>query len=161
MGRTSSRPGGVTVSLLPDCLASRLSSTLPEVEAVVKLVERRDGTLDEVAARLRPAAADEPDADHIQGALRWMRRRCRPVVAALVALAGLMPEKLAGHPPTLAGWCAALGTDNVLVALRDQADRHLASLPPPLGFGPRTMPRNKAARRLQQGTGADPPPRAT
>ncbi|MHB8879803.1 MAG: hypothetical protein ACYC8T_39445, partial [Myxococcaceae bacterium] len=90
------RLGHVTVSLLPDCLASRLSSTLPEVEAVAKLVERRDGTLDEVAAQLRPAAADEPDADHIRGALRWMRRRCRPVVAALVALAGLMPEKLAG-----------------------------------------------------------------
>jgi hypothetical protein len=143
-----------TFSLLPDCLASRLSSTLAEVEESVAQVEEREGTLTDLATELRPG---EPDRDRVQGGVRFLRRRCRGVWAALVTIAGLLPERFAGHPPTLEGFRAALGVDQVLVALRELAGDRLRHLPPPLGFGPRPSPRKRSARRLQQEAGADPP----
>ena len=146
----------VTFSLLPDCLASRLSSSLPDVEEAVARVERREGTMAQLGADLRPA---EQDRDRVQGAVRFVRRRCRDVYAALVTIIGLLPDRFAGHPATLEGFRAALGVDQVLVALRDLVAEHLRDLPPPLGFGPRPTPRRKALRRLQQEAGADPPER--
>lgn len=144
----------MTFSLLPDCLASRLSSTLGAVEEAVERVEGREGTMAELAAQLRPA---EQDRDRVQGAVRHLGRRCCAVRAALAIIVGLMPDRFAGHPPTLAGFRAALGVDQVLVALRERVADHLRHLPPPLGFGPRPTPRNRIARRLQQEAGADPP----
>lgn len=144
----------VTFSLLPDCLASRLSSTLSEVEEAVGRVECRAGTMAQLAAELRPA---EVEHDRAQGAVRYLRRRCRAVYAALVTIVGLQPERFAGHPPTLEGFRAALGVEWVLIRLRELVTDHLRDLPPPLGFGPRPIPRKKALRRLQQEAGADPP----
>ncbi|MGB8260785.1 MAG: hypothetical protein WCE75_10565 [Terracidiphilus sp.] len=144
----------MTFSLLPDCLASRLSATLPEVEEAVDRVERREGTMAELGAQLRPG---ERDTDHVQGAVRLLRRRCRDVYAALVTIIGLLPDRFAGCPPTLEGFRAVLGVEHVLTALRQLVADHLRELPPPLGFGPRPMPRRKALRRLQQEAGADPP----
>jgi hypothetical protein len=132
-----------------------LPSTLDEVEALAEEVEQRSGSLETLAAELRPAAG--PDQDRVAGGVRFMRRRYRPVVIALVAIAGLMPHLFAGQPKTLCGFRAALGTNQVLVTLRGLAAEHLACLPPPLGFGPRPTPRNKAVRRLQQEAGAAPP----
>lgn len=146
----------VTFSLLPDCLASRLSATLPEVEEAVDGVERREGSMAQLGAELRPANKDH---DRVQGVVRYLRRRCRGVHAALVTIIGLLPERFAGHPPTLEGFRAALGVKHVLGALRGLVADHLDSLPPPLGFGPRPTPRRKARRRLQQEAGADPPER--
>ena len=67
--------GHTTFSLLPDCLALRLSSTLAAVEEVALAVERRAGSMEALAAELRPDI-------EMQGAVRWVRRR---VVAAVVA----------------------------------------------------------------------------
>jgi hypothetical protein len=146
----------VTFSLLPDCLASRLPSTLAEVEQAVERVERRDGTMARLGAELRPA---EQDRDRVQGAVRHLRRRCRGVYAALATIVGLLPDRFAGHPPTLEGFRAALGGEPVLVTLRGLLADHLRGLPPPLGFGPRSTPRKKLQQRLQHEAGADPPER--
>ena len=150
--------GHFTVSLLPDFLASRLPSTLAEVEQEVALVERSAGSIAATAARQHPTVGE---TDRVQGAERRLRRRSKGVRAALVTLVGLMPEVFAGHPPTLEGFRAALasglGLAPVLVALRGCAAPHLAHLPPPLGFGPRSFLRRAAALRVQQGAGPAPP----
>jgi len=144
----------VTFSLLPDCLASRLPSTLVEVEEAVEGVERRGGTMAELGAELRPA---EEEVDRVQGAVRHLRRRCQSVYGALVTIIGLLPDRFVGHPPTISGFRAALGVEHVLVALRELVAEHLRNLPPPLGFGPRPTRRKRPLRRLQQEAGADPP----
>ena len=148
------RLGHVTVSLIPDCLASRLPAPLAQVEREVRRVEEAGGSVAAAAAQMHPTALD---VDHVQGAERRLRRRHLGVSAALRAIAGLMPDVFAGHPPTLEGFGAVLGTSGVLVALREVAAPHLANLPPPLGFGPRPLPRERRARQLQHGAGADPP----
>jgi hypothetical protein len=148
------RRGHVTVSLLPDFLASRLPSTLVGVEQEVALVELCDGSIAATAARQHPTAGE---TDRVQGAERRLRRRYEGVRAALVTLVGLMPEVFVGHPPTLEGFGAALGVTPVLVALRGRAALHLAQLPPPLGFGPRSFLRRAVASRVQQGAGPAPP----
>jgi len=152
------RLGHVTVSLLPDFLASRLPSTLAQVERDVALVEHCGGSIVKAAELLHPTA---DGTDHVQGTQRRLRRRYKGVRAALVTLVGLMPAFFAGHPPTLAGFRAALGVDEVLVALRDRAAPHLAHLPPPLGFGPRPLPRKIAPGQLQQDAGPSPPALST
>jgi hypothetical protein len=141
--------GRRTFSLLPDCLASRLSSTLAEVEQVVIAVEAAP-TLAQAAVKLRPDIG-------MQGALRWVRRRLRPVRVALLAIATLLPGALSetGVPP-LGAVQAKLGRP-ALVALRGVAAPWLRSLPPPLGFGPRTRGRRSHRRGLQHETGPDPP----
>jgi len=118
------RAGRTTFSLLPDCLASRLSGSLAAVEQVVATVE---------AAPSVEAAADQlrPDIE-LPGAVRWVRRRLGPVLVALVTL---LPE-LAGTRPTRAAVGAQLGVP-VLVAVRARAERHLPALAAPVGFHPR------------------------
>lgn len=149
------RLGKFTVSLLPDCLASRLPSTLSEVERAIDQIESHVGSLDELAIAQRPAVG--PDDDHVAGALRWLRRRRKHVMAALVAIASVMPEKLAGHPPTLAGFRAALGVREILMTLREVAEAHLAVLPAPLGLVPGPPQQKQEAPQIQQGMGPDPP----
>lgn len=58
------RRGRTTFSLLPDCLSSRLSGSLDEVEQVVAAVEAGP-TLEAAAAKVRPDIA-------LPGALRWV-----------------------------------------------------------------------------------------
>jgi hypothetical protein len=72
-----------TFSLLPDCLAARLQGSLDEVEQVVVAVE---GAASVEAA----ASALRPDLE-LPGAVRWVRRRLRGVLTALLALVTLMP----------------------------------------------------------------------
>jgi len=145
--------GHTTFSLLPDCLAARLSSSLADVEAVCTAAATGSGRSQEaIAEELRP------DIQR-QGALRWMRRRVRAVTAALVAVIGLRPDVFAGRQPTVEDFRKVLGVEHVLAALRELAAGHLAALPPPLGFGPRAIPRPPAIRQRQQKAGADPPRR--
>ncbi|MCC6338013.1 MAG: hypothetical protein IT380_28975 [Myxococcales bacterium] len=101
----------LTFSLLPDCLASRLSSTLGEVEDVADAVEQRAGSLEAVAEQLRPDI-------EAQGAVRWVRRRVAAVAVALKALKGLLPDVLGSVAPTLVEVRAALGVDTVLCSRR-------------------------------------------
>ena len=121
---------GETISLLPSFLASRLSGTLDEVQAVVDAVETSP-SIACAAEAMRPA--DEVRAVTSISAVRWVRRRLRPIVAALVALVTLVPE-LWGCTPTLAAIRVRLGQARVLVVLRKLGRAHLHALSPPLGL---------------------------
>ena len=138
-----------TFSLLPDCLAARLSGTLPALEAVVRAVEQAS-SLEVAADRLRP---------HIElpGAVRWTRRRVQGVARALSALRGLAPERFAACAPTLAAFEAEVGRTPVLVALRAVAAAYLMHLPAPFGLCPRLPPGGEPSRRVQHTPGPDPP----
>ena len=142
------REGHVTISLLPDCLASRLSSTLAAVEQVAQAIEERTGSIEMVAATLRPDI-------EVQGAVRWVRRRVVAVVTALKVLKGLRPDVFGGVEPTLGGARAALGVDEVLPAVRASAGAQLGAMPPYVGLGARHCRGKCGQRKLQQGAGAD------
>ena len=141
-----------TISLLPDCLAAKLSSTLHEVEQVVRAVEA-GRSLWAAAERLRPDLT-------LLCAARWVRRRLVGVRASLAALVGLFPEVLSGVAPTLADFSRVLAGRPVLVTLREFGAAHLSALPPPLGFGQRVRPLPSRRRRWQHGLGPDPPPKS-
>ena len=142
------RAGHCTFSLLPDCLAARLSGTLSEVEAVVRAVEQ---------APSREAACRElrPDIE-LPGVLRWARRRVQAVHAALQALKGLLPERFP-CVPTLGAFAVCLGGGEVLVALRPIGEPFLQSLSSPLGLRPRRQPGGGRGRARQHHVGPDPP----
>jgi hypothetical protein len=147
------RAGKTTISLLPDCLASRLSGALDKVEEVVATVEAemaKGASLEMVAGTVRPDLMD------LRSAVRWVLRRLRPVRMVLLALVTLTPGRL-GEEPSMLAVRKALGTPHALVRLRKIGAAHLGSLAPPLGFGPRQRPRARRRRRSQQGTGPDPP----
>ena len=139
-----------TFSLLPDCLAARLSGDLDEVERVVAAVE---------SAPSVEAAADKlrPDIE-LPGAIRWVRRRLAPVRAVLLALVTLSPERLGGCSPTLHAVGERLGTP-VLRQIRAQTERRLGALAAPVGFGPRPRPRRRRPPPREHDPGADPAPR--
>jgi len=145
------RQAGCTFSLLPDCLAARLSGSLEEVEAAVVAVEE---------ARSVEAAADRlrPDID-LPGALRWTRHRLGPVHRALRLLIALLPELLLGCPPSVQGFRARLGTEAVLMRLRAIAAAHLPGLPSPLGFRPPARGGGEPKTSRQHPMGPDPPAR--
>jgi hypothetical protein len=84
-------------------------------------------------------------------------RRVRLVQAALITLLGLRPDLFAGFESTVSFFRARLGSEHVLVSLREQASGHLAGLPPPFGFGPRPQRRGDHRHRFQHETGSDPP----
>ena len=141
--------GHRTFSLLPDCLAARLSGTLAEVEAVVCAAEQ---------APSREALCLEQRQDiELPGALRWVRRRVQDVHASLTTLKGLLGEPFLRVEPTVTGFRARLGVAEVLVALRAIAAPWLAALPAPLGFAPRRCARGHAGQLVQHGAGPDPP----
>ena len=142
------RQGQTTFSLLPDFLASGMPGTLAEVQHVVEVAERSPGVW---------AAVDALDLEaSLLSAARWVRRRTLPVRAALSALCGLVPL-LAGVEPTICSMRPVLGADDVLVRLRSVGAGHLASLPPPIGFGPRRRPLPVVAHRHQHDLGPAPP----
>jgi hypothetical protein len=145
------RKGHKTFSLLPDCMSSRLSSSLTEVEQVVVAAEQAP-TLEQAAQKIRP------DID-LQGAIRWVRRRVQAVQVALLAIATLWPAVfgVGSRVPTLTAFQSLLETRPVLMGLRPRVAMRLQSLPPPLGFGPRTAWRGPRRPWLQHQTGPDPP----
>ena len=138
-----------TFSLLPDFLASKFSSTLAEVEAVVTVVEA-SWSLAGAARELRPELADERHAG------RWVRRRLGPVRAALLALVTLLPE-LSGCVPRLSAVRSQLGVSAVLERLRVLGASYLGALVSPLGFVRRAWRGRARRQRLQQKAGPDPP----
>jgi len=147
--RWSCRKGHCTFSLLPDCLAARLSGTLAEVEAVVRAVEQAPSV---------EAACGELRLDiELPGALRWISRRVHRVHASLNLLKGLLPEAFTHCPPRLAAFAEHLGLAEVLVGLRQIAAVFLHRLPAPLGFVPRRNAGRGRDRADQQRVGADPP----
>lgn len=121
---------GVTISLLPAFLAARMSATLDEIEQAIDVVERTASVV-EAAEQLRPD--DDEHAVTSISAARWLRRRMRPIRAALLAIVTLVPE-LAECAATLAAIRERLGITRVLVGLRELASAHLGALAPPLGL---------------------------
>ena len=140
--------GHRTFSLLPDCLAARLSGTLNEVEAVVRAAEQAP-SLEAACQALRPDI-------ELPGVLRWARRRVQAVHAALQALKGLLPHQFP-CPATLVAFAVCLGVTEVLVALRPIGDPFLQNLPTPLGFRPRHTSGDGGGRARQHCAGPDPP----
>jgi hypothetical protein len=117
---------GRTVSLLPEFAASWLSSSLSEVEQVVRCVEQEGPR--GAARRLRP------DVD-LRAAERWVRRRWVAVVAVMTVIRGLFPQLLAGcDPRRMTAFEVVLGTTFVLPALRSLVHTQLQTLRSPVGF---------------------------
>ena len=141
--------GHRTFSLLPDCLAARLSGTLAEVEAVVGAVEQAK-SLEAACVRLRPDI-------ELPGVLRWVRRRVQAIHASLNTLKGLLPERFGGCQPRLGAFAEHLGVAMLLPALRSIAAPHLRFLPVPLGLRPRSERGGEPGRTVQHSVGPDPP----
>lgn len=137
-----------TFSLLPDCLAAKLSGDLEEVERVVAAVE---------AASSVEAAADQlrPDIE-LAGAIRWVRRRLNPVRAVLLALVTVVTDLAGSCAPTLTGVSQRLGTP-VLRQVRVKAEKHMGSLAAPVGFGPRPRRVSRDRTPREHDLGPDPP----
>jgi hypothetical protein len=144
------KQGHTTFSLLPDCLAAKLSSTLAAVETVVDAVEQRESSIEAAAEKLRPDIG-------VQGAVRWVRRRVVAVSLAMVVLKGLVPDVLSGVGATQGEVRAALKVDAVLAAARELAGTQVAHLPPYVGFGARRRVVKTEKRHGQHQGGADPP----
>ncbi|MCG5051479.1 MAG: hypothetical protein KA712_21070 [Myxococcales bacterium] len=138
-----------TFSLLPDCLASRLSGSLEEVEAVVTAVEAAP-SIEAAADRLRPDI-------ELPGAVRWVRRRYSATRAALLVLVTSTPALLGNCEPTLAEVRQRLGTP-VLRHVRAESEKQLGALPAPVGFGPRSRAASRLWTPREHETGPDPPP---
>ncbi|QVL47540.1 MAG: hypothetical protein KFB96_17800 [Thiocapsa sp.] len=141
--------GHRTFSLLPDCLAARLSGTLAEVEAVVSAAEQ--------APSLEALCKQHRLDIELPGALRWVRRRVQDVHSALHRIKGILGEPFALVEPTLTAFADHLEVEQVLVALRGIAAAWLDALPKPLGFAPRRHPGGGALPRVQHRAGPDPP----
>jgi len=141
--------GHMSFSLLPDCLASRLSGSLIKIEDVITEVEN---------SHSQEAAADKIRIDIVlPGALRWIRRRIFLVKATLSMLIELFPGLLAGCKPSILSFRSVLDVEYVLPELRKLADPYLYILPPPLGFGPRHRTKKLKKSHFQHKTGTDPP----
>jgi hypothetical protein len=136
-----------TFSLLPDCLASRLSGSLDDVERAVLVVE---------SVGVAAATQDLRPEVELPGVLRWLRRRAHGVRAAILALMTAIPGRL-GTVPTVQALRSLLDTDRVLVTLREIGADHLHALPRPLGFCPPRPRRVERESPLQHETGPDPP----
>ncbi len=161
------RESHTTISLLPDFLASRLPGTLDEIETAVVAAETSP-TLGEAADLLRPPPSWDSDGEDaleaeesrdpitLEATMRWLRRRMKLVAVTLVAVSSLLPERFAGCEMTLSRWREHLKTSSVLVLLREIGADHLATLPPPVGFGPR--PRKKHSSVAPQDLCPDRPP---
>jgi len=141
--------GHMSFSLLPDCLASRLSGSLINIEDVLTEVEN---------SPTQEAAAENIRIDIIlPSALRWIRRRVFLVKASLSMLIELLPELFADCHPSILSFQLVLNVDFVLPELRQVASSYLATLPPPLGFGPRPKTKKLKKNHFQHKTGTDPP----
>lgn len=140
--------GRETFSLLPDCLASRYPAQLCELEDVVAKAEQAESR-EKAVADLWPLVG-------LACALRKLRRWVGAVTTTLVLARGLMPE-LGETAASVVAMRERLGTNTVLVALREKLAARLHALPPPVGFGPRTTARPLRRGELQHETGPDPP----
>lgn len=133
--------------------ASTLESSTSLMEAAQAL-RPDDPSADLFRARYRPrvsSAKGETAAQHPQqsrhlappdqeavtprAALQWLRRRQRWVTGLLITTIGLMPERFAGCDPTIDSFRAVLGTQCVLVTLRELCQQHLGTLAARLDFG--------------------------
>ncbi|MEP7283097.1 MAG: hypothetical protein ABI696_14045 [Rubrivivax sp.] len=133
--------GHRTFSLLPDFMAARLPGLLAEVEEVVAAVARTS-SIEAAAATVRELELS------LRAAVRWLRRRLRPVQFALRALGHCADNGMVG-----------IGAPGFLVHLRRELEAHtLARLPPPLGWQAGRLPSHPAGDS-QHEMGPDAPAR--
>jgi hypothetical protein len=147
------REGHTTFSLVPDFAASRVSDSLPAIEATVLAFEAQraaGATVAGIAESLRPDI-------ELQGAVRWLARRRVWVAAALTLLVGIAPQVLAGLEQNLTCARTRLATPCVLVRVRKIAAVQLPYAPAPLGFSRLRSKWKKKRQGVQHKTGADPP----
>ena len=144
------RPCQTTFSLLPDCIAARLSNSLDEIENVVVAVEKAS-SFEDAAFDLRPDLKES-------GRRRWVRRRVNRVWLMLGIVATLGVLTATHRKFTVTALRNELGTDRALVALRPLASEHIAYLPTPVGFRRHHESAWKKPKRLQHKVGPDPPP---
>jgi hypothetical protein len=142
--------GHCTFSLLPDHLAARFPGTLVEIERVVAMAESTP-SLEAAADCLRP------DPISLPSALRWIRRRMKPVQELLSVLIAMFPEELLGCAPCIGAFAERLGCAAVLTRLRELAHANLQALASPLGFRHRRAHVAKVQSVRQQSMGPDPP----
>jgi hypothetical protein len=116
-----------SISLLPDFFASRLPGTLDEVEHAVNIAET-SSSLEEAAFILRPEVK-------LPGGLRWLRRRIKYVDEILAILTGLLATECFSE---LSAFRKVYKIETVLTGMRSIARNFLQSLPPIVGFGPRS-----------------------
>jgi hypothetical protein len=116
-----------TISLLPAFFASHFPGTLDEIEQAVNTAGSH-GSQEDAAYALRPEIS-------LPSALRWLRRRIKYVREALTIFAGLLVTRCA---PDLESFRKKYDTDRVLTKLREIGREFLPSLPPIIGFGPRS-----------------------
>lgn len=117
--------------MLPDFLSSRYRGELLEFEQVCVEAESEDSV--SVANKIRPV--ENAAVITARSAARWVERRRVLFVIMLRALLGVAVEQSQGVR-TAVELRERLHTSEALVALRAIVARNLASLPPPLGFGP-------------------------
>lgn len=117
-----------TIARLPDCLASRLSGSLSEIEAVILQVEQAN-SINTAAEQLRPDI-------ELPGVLRWIRCRIKGIQSALAIIKELYSERFTGCQLTITAFSQHINGNDVLFALREIAASHLVVLAPPLGFKP-------------------------
>lgn len=150
------RTSRVTVSMLPDPLASRRPGTLDEIEHAVAIAEGAPSR-EAAAEAARPSTAAE--AVTLPAALAWLRRRLAWARSILATVVTSLPERFAGCAPTMTAMRARLGTSSALVALREICAERLASLPAPLGLVPRPRGGREGRRGHPQQVGRAPPDR--
>jgi len=150
VARVRCKPCEVTIGLLPDFLASRVSGTLDEFEQVASAA-------DQAVSQWQVAEQTRPYEGAFESAVKWVRYRIQTVRELLRSAVGLVRE-LFGCEPTLGTVRDRLGVDGgVLRALRALCEVHLESLAAPLGLVPRPDAVNQRKRRHPQSTGPDPP----
>jgi hypothetical protein len=137
-----------TFRLLPDCLASRYPAELDELEDVVAKAQRAPSQEQAIEALW-------PDVGFV-GALRKLRRWRRAVTLTLKLACGLLPQ-LQVDELSIAAFRERMGTNAVLVGLREKLAERLSMLPPPVGFGPRPRARPPRPTQRQHEMGPDPP----
>lgn len=145
------KPCGVSIGLLPDFLASRVSGTLDEFEQTAAAAEQ-------APSQWKAAEQARPHDGAFESAVKWVRFRIQTVRELLGSAVGLVRELL-GCEPTLGAVRDRLGLagGGVLRTLRALCERHLESLAAPLGLVPRPDAVAKRKRRHPQSTGPDPP----
>lgn len=144
---------GITFSLLPDCLCSRVPGKLEEVEAVVSMIENAadiassdEITLDSISVtdldpgkEVKEAEKTEMDVDLydlIANDPRRTHRRLNWVFNLLMMMITQFPEIFSGCRPTLSSFRSVLGDGPILVQLRILAGDKVHELPLPVGLNP-------------------------
>jgi hypothetical protein len=138
IARRCCRPCGLTIGLVPDFAASRVSGTLDAFEQVAAVAAQQ-------RSRWSVASEVRPTQGVLQSAVRWVSFRARRVRQVLAIAVGLL-QPLWGCEPTLTAVGERLGVEHgVLRMLRELCQEHLHALPPTApGCPPRPSTRTNA-----------------